>query len=267
MISITIIAIVVVAVLTVIIFSLAWLGFSSCLRAYEAEVNQGQHDLNIYTEYFKRNKSKSVIVKVLSYTMTFILLLVLIILLVLGFVYGSNDKDLTINGYTPLVIKSGSMSGFYNSNVEAEYLELGYSKHLQFDVGDICIFEKADINNLIIGEVYAYKYKGVTITHRLIGIHYITDDLGNITGTYYLFKGDNNPSKDPTLISADKIVYHYTAKKIPTLGAFVLYAQSTFGIWSLLCLVCIIVSSDIVLNKINNINKKRADIIGGFYER
>ena len=266
MISTTIIAIVVVAILTTVIFGLAWFGFSSCIKLYKIEVDQGKHDTEIYKQYFSRSK-KDIKVKVLSVVITLILLLILVTLLVFGFIYGDGDKNLTIKGYTPLVIKSGSMSKFYNDELEEEYTKLGYSKELQFRMGDICIFNKANSEELILGEVYGYKYQGIIITHRLIGTHDITDDSGNIVATYYVFKGDNNPTKDQVLVSADKIVYHYVGKRIPFLGAFVLYAQSYFGIWSLLCLAGIIISSDIVLRKISKISQKRADFIGGYYEK
>ena len=49
--SITIITIVVVALLTVVIFGLAWLGYTSCLRMYKLEVEQGKHDKAIFQEY------------------------------------------------------------------------------------------------------------------------------------------------------------------------------------------------------------------------
>lgn len=267
MISITIMSIVVVAVLTAIIFGLAWIGFSACLKAYKAEVSQGKHDADIYKKFFSHPTHKGVIVKVLGYTMTFVLLLALIALLAVGIVYNERGENLAINGYTPLVIKSGSMSGFYSSTLEREYQELGYSKDLQFSIGDICIFEAANQEQLVLGEVYGYKYKDIIITHRLIGHHHIKDDTGNIIATYYIFRGDNNATKDQVLVSADKILYHYTGKRIPALGAFILYAQSYFGIWSLLCLVGIVISFDVVIRKINKISQERADFIGGYYEK
>lgn len=265
MISTTIITIVVVAILTAVVFGLMWFGFSSCVKIYKMEVDQGQHDADIYKEYYSRSK-KGLAIKVLSFIITFILLIILITLLVFGFIYGDN-KNLTIDGYTPLVIKSGSMSKFYNDDVAEEYAKLGYSKELQFGMGDICIFNKANPENLILGEVYGYKYQGIIITHRLIETRDITDDLGNIVATYYIFKGDNNPTKDQVLVSSDKILYHYIGKRIPALGAFILYAQSYFGIWSLLCLASVIISFDIVTRKIVKISQERADLIGGFYEK
>ena len=263
MLSITIIAVVVVVVLTAIIFGLAWLGYSSCLKAYKVEVEQGKHDPDIYKEFFSHPKRRQVIVKVLSYTMTCLLLLILIGLLVFGFVFKFGGINLSVGGYTPLAIKSGSMSDFCSEELAREYAELGYNKDLQFSVGDICIFEKANTEDLVVGNVYGYKYRGSVITHRLIGYHEVKDSAGNIVNTYYIFRGDNNPVKDQILVSKDKIIYHYTGKKIPVLGSFILYAQSYFGIWSLISICGIVISSDVILHKLHKLNKERADVLGG----
>ena len=56
--SITIITIVVVALLTIIIFGLAWLGWSSCIKSYKMEVDQGKHDNAILKDYHSKKKNK-----------------------------------------------------------------------------------------------------------------------------------------------------------------------------------------------------------------
>ena len=45
------------------------------------------------------------------------------------------------------------------------------------------------------------------------------------------------------------------------MGAFVLYAQSYFGIWSIIGIIGITISSEIIYRKINKINKERDQII------
>lgn len=263
MISITIIVIVVVTILTALIFGLAWLGYSSCLKAYKAEVNQGKHDDEIRKEFHSKDKRKRVVVKALGYAMAFILIIILVSLFITGIVFKAQGQIFSIDGKSVLVIKSNSMSEFYDADLANDYYDLGYDENLQFDVGDICIFEKIKLDdNLILGDVYGYINKNIIITHRLIDIYDKLDDEGNVIATYYIFRGDNNQSKDQILVSQDKILYHYTAKKIPAIGAFILYAQSYYGIWSLLSIVGITISSDIVLHKIYKLNKKRADEIG-----
>lgn len=249
--SITIITIVVVALLTIIIFSLAWLGYKSCLRMYRIEIAHGKHDAEIIKEYDHKRKGLGGII------WSYLALLLLISLFTTGLVYRVNNENITIDNKTILVIKSNSMSDFYDD----DYAEaLSNDRSLQFSIADICVFEKvSEEDELIKGEVYGYKYKNIIITHRLVNIN---DD-----GTYE-FRGDNNSSSDVYHIKRDSIIYHYVGSKIPGLGAFVLYAQSYFGIWSLICIVGISISSEIIARKISRSMKERySKIKGEQYEK
>ena len=105
--SITIITIVVVALLTVIIFGLTWLGYSSCLKAYKLEVDQGKHDTEITKEYYEKKKNKGGLIGLIG---SYLALLALSSLFITGIVYKVNGENFEFNGQTALVIKSGSMS-------------------------------------------------------------------------------------------------------------------------------------------------------------
>lgn len=240
--SITIITLVVVALLTVIILGLAWLAFSSCIKTYRLEVNQGMHDEEIYKEYSSKKKRKGGLVGILG---SYAILSLLLALFATGIVYKARGENLSINNQTVLVIKTGSMSDFYNDEIAEKY---DYDTSLQFGVGDICVFEKvSDDTELVKGEVYGYKHKNNIITHRLVGSYQDT----------YEFRGDNNPVSDGVYVLREDILYHYTGKKVPGIGSFILYAQSIFGIWSLAGMLTVAISSEIVYNKINSINKNR----------
>ena len=145
-------------------------------------------------------------------------------------------------------IKTGSMSDYYNQELADEHPEYKIS---QFDVGDICIFE-TDFNELVEGEIYGYKFNDIIITHRLVEIH---------EGNIYEFRGDNNPTSDPYYVKGESIIYHYTGNKIPGIGAFILYAQSIFGIWSLVGIIGVAVSSELAYHQIDKINKARDKMI------
>lgn len=240
--SITIITIVVVALLTAVIFGLSWLGYSSCLKAYKLEVNSGIHDKKIHEEYVSKKKDKKGLVGLIS---SYLVLTLLAGLFITGITYKINGENFTVNNQTALVIKSGSMSDFYDEKTAES---LNNDKSLQFDVGDICIFE-TNIDKLVEGEVYGYKYKNIIITHRLMSFN---EETGVCR-----FKGDNNSSSDG-LVSADKVIYHYTGKKVKILGTFILYAQSYFGIWSIIGIVGVAIGSEIVYHKIEKINKEYA---------
>lgn len=249
--TITIIVVVVVALVTVAVLSLAWLAYLACVKTYYVETNQGMHDEEIYKEFHNEKKNKSEIVGHVGF---YLISMLLLSLFITGIIYKASNETFSINNQTVLVIKSGSMSDFYSNSYKETIRES--QRGLQFDVGDICFFEK--INNqttLNVGEVYGYRYKNIIITHRLI----------EVNEKNCLFRGDNNAVEDLIFVAEgksysttrDKVLYHYTGKKIQGLGAFILYAQSYFGIWSLCFIIGIIISSEIIHHKINNINKKR----------
>lgn len=244
MFSITIITIVVVALLIVMIFGLTWLGFKACLRMYRMEITQGKYDTDIIKEFTHKKRG-------LINSIIFILVLVLLgALFITGLVYKINNENITIDNKTILVVKSNSMADFYNDEYAAT---LNHDKNYQFSVGDICVFEKLSENaELIKGEVYGYLYKDIIVTHRLVNIN---DD-----GTYE-FRGDNNSISDVYHIKRESIIYHYAGEKIKGLGAFILYAQSYFGIWSLVGMIIVAISAEILLKKIDKWNKERYNII------
>lgn len=249
--TITIIVIVVIVFLTALIFGLTLLAYLSCIKAYKVETDSGKHDDEICKEYGCKKKKKGLVGIILSY----VTLSALLGLFITGVVYKASGENLTINNKTVLVIKSGSMSEFYDEGIAVRY---NYDTSLQFDVGDMCFFEKLSPNDeLVEGQVYGYKNKNNIITHR----------LKSIKESGYEFQGDNNGISDyeytGTLITRDKVLYHYTGKKVPAIGSFVLYAQSYFGLWSILCITGVAVSSEFVFRKINNINKERYEKIGG----
>ena len=243
--SITIITIVVVALLTVIIFGLAWLGWSSCIKSYKMEVDQGKHDNAILKEYHSKKKNKLELIGIICSYLTIVILAGLFIT---GAIYRARGETLAVSNQTALVIKTGSMSDYYNQELADEHPEYKLS---QFDVGDICIFE-TDFNELVEGEIYGYKFNDIIITHRLVEIH---------EGNIYEFRGDNNPISDPYYVKGESIIYHYTGNKIPGIGAFILYAQSIFGIWSLIGIIGVAVSSELVYHQIDKINKARDKMI------
>lgn len=250
--TITIITIVVIALLTVIIFGLTGLAYSSCIKTYRLEVENGIHDIQIKEDLNKKESKGGLVGKVISS----IIFSLFIVLFIYGIVYKASGETFIAGGYNALVIKSESMSEFYNEKDKETYNE-----DLQFDIGDICIFEPC--TTLTIGEVYAYKYKDILITHRLVGIEENTETVDNevVTIISYIFKGDYNPSNDSQYVTSDQILYHYTGNKIIGIGAFILYAQSYFGIWSLFGIIGITISSEITLSKIEKINKKRNEYL------
>lgn len=237
---VTIIAIVVVVLLTVIIFGLTWIAYSSCIKAYRAEVDQGKHDEDIYKEYHTKKKCKGGLIGVIC---SYAALLALIGVLITGIVYRANNESFVVNNETVLVIKSGSMSKFYDEE-RAQYYN--HDASLQFGVGDICVFETKF--EKVEGEVYGYQLGDIIITHRLVAMDAERD--------LYQFCGDANPFADAA-VHGSQIKYHYTGRRVPGLGVIILYAQSYFGLWSLFGVVGIVASSEVVYYEITAIHKRR----------
>ena len=243
--ALTIITIVVIALLTVVIFGLTWLAYTAVLKAYRLEVNQGKHDAAITADYESRlkNKKKDIVGIIVSYS----ILSLLAGLFVIGLTYRIGGETVSLGDSTHLVIKTGSMSAYYNDEVKNKYDLLNYPTY-HFNVGDICTFKKLpDDAELVKGEVYGYKYKNMIITHRLIDIN---DNL-------YVFRGDNNSIADPYYVQRDAIKFHYTGERVQGIGAFILFAQSYFGLWSIVGIIGVAISSEVILYKINSTNKVR----------
>ena len=237
--SITITTIVVVALLTIVLIGLTILSYKSCLKTYRLEVNRGIHDKQIKKEY--KNKKKGGLLGLIG---SYVALSLIVCLFVGGIVYKASGNNFIFNNHTALVIKSGSMSNFYDETIANK---LNNDKSLQFDVGDICIFEKINSEDTLeVGQVYGYKHNNIIITHRLV----------DISDNYYKFRGDNNNTFDGN-VSRENIVYHYTGNKIPGIGAIILYAQSYFGIYSLIGVIGVLIGSEVVYYKVDKINKNR----------
>lgn len=244
--TITIITVVVVALLTVVIFGLTWLAYSSCVKAYGGEVSRGEHDREIYDESSRRG-GRGVVVRTVA---SCVLLAALLGLFAVGVAYKARGGNIEINGQTALVVKSGSMSRFHDDALEAEYRERNYDVTLQFSVGDLCLFEAmAPDAEPVEGGVYGYKYKDFIVTHRLVG----EPERG-----LYRFRGDANPGADQFSVRREDIVYRYTGNRVPGIGAFVLFAQSYFGLWSAVGVTAIAVGSEVTNRRIRKINKERA---------
>ena len=245
---ITAIIVAVVVLLTGIVFILAWFVYRACLKAYKLEVNQGKYDAEICNEFNKKQHKTAL--SIFGNIISYIIIIFLLILFIIGLSYRVSGDNLTVNNKTILVIKSGSMSGYYNNEIAAKY---DYDTSLQFDIGDICIFE-TDFD-LVEGEVYGYKYNNYIITHRLV----------SMTEYSCRFRGDANAGYDAK-VAKDSVIYHYTGNKIPKIGLIILYAQSYFGIWSLISIIGILVLSEIANVSVNKVNKERLDFINSIGE-
>ena len=143
--------------------------------------------------------------KALKIIVVSVLLLVLITNIYIIVQTKSNkDKVPSIFGYKPFIVLSGSMSP-------------------QFDVGDLIIIKKVEVNDLKKGDIIAFRdNENYVTTHRIIEI----ENQNN--KTCFETKGDNNNTKDELIICQDKIEGKYHSK-ISKAGHLLLFIQKPMG--------------------------------------
>lgn len=115
------------------------------------------------------------------------------------------DNPASLLGYSPLIVKSESMSPEINS-------------------GDMIFVQNISDNNFHKGDIISFKTDGAIITHRIIRV--TSSPAGPVI---YRTKGDNNTIEDGKNISQNEIVGIYRGK-IAGLGSFAIFWQSAYGI-------------------------------------
>ncbi|MGM9640090.1 MAG: signal peptidase I [Faecousia sp.] len=120
----------------------------------------------------------------------------------------SPEKPPSVLGITPMVVKSGSMSGTAEGHIE---------------VGDLILVGKADPDKLQAGDVIAFMEGSMVVTHRIVEIQ--TDESGQ---RKFITKGDANNAPDQTPVTPERLVGIYQSR-IPKVGDFALFLQTPIG--------------------------------------
>lgn len=120
----------------------------------------------------------------------------------------SPEKPPSVLGITPMVVKSGSMSGTAEGHIE---------------VGDLIFVGKADPDELQVGDVIAFMDGSVVVTHRIAEIQ--TDEDGQ---RKFITKGDANNAPDQKPVTEERLVGIYQSR-IPKVGDFALFLQTPIG--------------------------------------
>lgn len=149
------------------------------------------------------------VLTVLGITITVILVPILMINMVL-IVKGTanSDQPPSIFGVTPLVVLSGSMDdGSYDA----------------IAIGDLIFVKEVDAENLKENEIVAFMEDGYAVTHRIVAVN---ETDGKVT---YTTRGDANNTDDSIPLEPDNVIGQYFYR-IPSVGNFILYMQTTQGI-------------------------------------
>lgn len=120
----------------------------------------------------------------------------------------SPDRPPSVLGVTPMVVKSGSMSGTADGHIE---------------VGDLIFVGSADPDELRAGDVIAFMDGSVVVTHRIAEIR-----VGEDGTRSFITRGDANNAPDERPVTEEMLVGVYKSR-IPGLGDFALFLQTPLG--------------------------------------
>lgn len=175
--------------------------------------------MKIYTnemikEKYARNNRKKKIIRIITTPVVALILLLAIYTGYFKFIKKSNN--ISFFGYKQYIVMTGSMQPSYN-------------------IGDLIFEKEIAKEDIKLNDVITYSLENGqdTVTHRVIDI---IEENGE---TYYQFKGDNNNSPDPDLVTYEqiqgKVIY-----KIDRLGSLI--AEFVSGTGVILILIIFILS-------------------------
>lgn len=132
-------------------------------------------------------------------------------------------------------------TGNYNSPLFSAYVIVSKSMVPTINVNDAIIVTRTNYDKLDIGDVITFSsedknYRGLTITHRIVGKQLLENGE-----TVYRTKGDNNSQEDRSIVKKENI-YGKVIIKIPKLGYIQSFLSQPIGFFT-----CIIIPVIIVL--------------------
>lgn len=119
----------------------------------------------------------------------------------------SRNAPPSLFGVTPLVVRSGFMSGDHAGHIE---------------VGDLTLVWQSAPAEPEVGDIITDLDKNTTVPHRIIAI----DDTD--TGRQFITQSDTNDAADTDAVTAAQLVGVYRGR-IPKLSDFVLFLQEPVG--------------------------------------
>ena len=139
----------------------------------------------------------------------------------------------SVFGYKPFIVLSGSME-------------------TEIYVGDLVFVKKVEPSTLEVNDIIAFRdSENLVTTHRIIDV--VNTDKGRCFET----KGDNNNTKDESIVCPDSIEGKYYSK-ISKIGNAILFIQEPLG-FMVMMLTLLIVCIFIYFISNRNINKQISD--------
>lgn len=149
----------------------------------------------------------------------------------------------------PKVVVTNSMA---TKNKKNTYLtENGLDNQLQ--VFDLIFIKKAPKEeDLKLYDVAVYEVDGVHIVHRIVEIREATATSPRT----YIFQGDAVSAPDRP-VTYEQIKGIYTGTKVPFIGSFIMFMQSTAGYLCALLIIIGLIAAPLVDRKIERVGEKR----------
>lgn len=149
----------------------------------------------------------------------------------------------------PKVVVTNSMA---TKNKKNTYLtENGLDNQLQ--VFDLIFIKKAPKEeDLKLYDVAVYEVDGVHIVHRIVEIREATATSPRI----YIFQGDAVSAPDRP-VTYEQIKGIYTGTKVPFIGSFIMFMQSSAGYLCALLIIIGLIAAPLVDRKIERVGEKR----------
>ncbi len=201
-----------------------------------ADIKSGKKDIELIDQAIYQNlshvKVRNKTIKTIKSIVFYGLMAFIIPFIIFSIVNNIQGNITMIGDNGVLVVASGSMSKKHKDN---EYLNT-YNLNNQFDKFDLIVVQKVkNAEDLRLYDVIAFRNdEGTTIIHRIVGMKYNSNGVIEFTT-----RGDANGEDaiDKFHPTIDDIQGKYVNRRIPLIGMFVLFLQSSLGMVTLLALI------------------------------
>lgn len=239
------------------IFTILYRGYAN--SAVE-ELSSGKCDVELIDETILTNIKNSKVYRRILRRVKQVLLIAFIVLLIPFLLLSVYSKIVNgvamINGYGVISVASGSMS---QKNEANPYLA---NINNQFNTYDMITLKRVDSASQVqLYDVIAYvNDEGENIIHRVVGFQ----QTG--AGVRFITRGDSNNSDDAYKPCLDDVLGEYTGKKVPYVGAFLMFLQSYAGIVTIAAVIYCLIMIESTSEKIRSAREERLEFLQGIID-
>jgi len=152
-----------------------------------------------------------------NYMMSILMYAIIVILVLVGIILLAYFIDVT----------KRARSGVWEPPLYGAYVIVSGSMEPIIKIRDAIIIKRVEDSDIEVGDVITYKstdpsFYGIMITHRVIEL---VEEDGTVK---YMTKGDNNPTRDPQLVTKEQI-YGEVVMRIPKVGYLQYFLATAYG--------------------------------------